>query len=214
MQQNKVCPNCRKEKSVLDFHYKKTEERFSSWCKECLYGFQRRRWSARKIKAIEIMGQKCCKCGYSKNIAALDFHHIDPLTKEMSWTKLRLQPWEDVVKELKKCILVCGNCHAEIHYPQCDINNIKVGQDGHNNNLNREINEISPTGKCPICSVDVYGTKYCSVKCAHFGNRVVKRPSKEVLALEIKNNSWLAISRKYGVSDNAIKKWARRYDLL
>lgn len=50
--------------------------------------------------------------------------------------------------------------------------------------------------------------------CASKKRRKVKRPTKEVLAKDIDNLSWLAIGRKYGVSDNAVRKWARSYGLI
>jgi len=76
---------------------------------------------------------------------------------------------------------------------------------------------------CPICktlftvnkSVLKKGSgKYCSSPCSNIGQRRVIRPSKEDLKNSIKNLSWLAMGRKYGVSDNAVRKWARRYGLI
>lgn len=66
--------------------------------------------------AIEYLGGECCLCGYKRCSAALDFHHQDESQKSFglsqdgmtrSWTKTR--------QELEKCILVCANCHREIH---------------------------------------------------------------------------------------------------
>lgn len=56
--------------------------------------------------------------------------------------------------------------------------------------------------------------KYCGTKCAHISLRRVEQPTRERLKREIAQNSWKALERKYGVSDNAIKKWARRYGLI
>ena len=47
-----------------------------------------------------------------------------------------------------------------------------------------------------------------------FESRKVERPTKEQLAEDIINLSWTAIGKKYGVSDNATRKWARKYGLL
>lgn len=46
---------------------------------------------------------------------SLDFHHKDPNTKEFSIGKEGCIGWEKVKKEIDKCILVCSNCHGEIH---------------------------------------------------------------------------------------------------
>jgi len=56
--------------------------------------------------------------------------------------------------------------------------------------------------------------KYCSSECAHWASRVANRPSAEVLKQEIEEMSWCALGRKYGVSDNAIRKWARQYKII
>lgn len=61
-------------------------------------------------------GLKCSKCGYNRCFAALDLHHLDPALKEFNFkTKLMLKPTEERVKELDKCILLCSNCHRELH---------------------------------------------------------------------------------------------------
>jgi DNA-binding CsgD family transcriptional regulator len=72
-------------------------------------------WRKRKkIELVEYKGGSCIKCGYNKCISALEFHHIDPNGKDFSiggksWSFERLK------KEVDKCILVCSNCHREIH---------------------------------------------------------------------------------------------------
>ena len=72
-------------------------------------------WRKReKIKLVEYKGGKCEKCDYDKCTDALEFHHLDPNEKDFtisgkSWSFERLK------KEVEKCILVCSNCHKEIH---------------------------------------------------------------------------------------------------
>ena len=69
---------------------------------------------------------------------------------------------------------------------------------------------------CKVClhTLQQKETMYCSNKCRAFDNRRAERPSKEELKELIENNSWLALGRMYGVSDNAVRKWAKSYDLL
>jgi hypothetical protein len=71
-----------------------------------------------KQRIIEAMGGCCVICGYNKCDSVLSLHHLDPSKKEMSFGDIRANPvkWETIVKELKKCILICSNCHGEIHY--------------------------------------------------------------------------------------------------
>lgn len=72
----------------------------------------------KKIKqmAVERKGGKCQLCGYSKYIGALEFHHIDPDTKEFGLGLDGMtRSWDRVKNETDKCVLVCSNCHREIH---------------------------------------------------------------------------------------------------
>ena len=72
--------------------------------------------------------------------------------------------------------------------------------------------------KCKICSCKISGrsTKHCH-NCffekimpeISFSQRKVKRPSKEIIIQEVKNLGYCATGRKYGVSDNAIRKWLK-----
>jgi hypothetical protein len=70
-----------------------------------------------KVMAVEYKGGKCSVCGYNKCIAALDFHHLDASSKEFSISADgSTRGWERLKVELDKCILVCSNCHREIHH--------------------------------------------------------------------------------------------------
>lgn len=86
-------------------------------------------WRKRfKERIVFSMGGKCQCCGYNKCIEALELHHINPEEKEMGFGGMRGHPraWEVVVKELRKCVLVCSNCHREIHAKIKEIpNNVK-----------------------------------------------------------------------------------------
>lgn len=67
-------------------------------------------------KAIEYKGGKCMFCGYNRCQSALDFHHFDEKEKGFGISKDGItRSWERIVKELDKCVLVCSNCHREIH---------------------------------------------------------------------------------------------------
>lgn len=72
--------------------------------------------SRRKKKQllVEYKGGKCERCGYNKCIDALEFHHLDPLTKDFTISSSNLS-LEKQKLEVDKCLLVCANCHREIH---------------------------------------------------------------------------------------------------
>jgi hypothetical protein len=51
--------------------------------------------------------------------------------------------------------------------------------------------------------------KFCGNECSGLSTRKIERPSQEVLEKEVKEMGWLGTGRKYGVSDNAIRKWVK-----
>ncbi len=55
--------------------------------------------------------------------------------------------------------------------------------------------------------------KYCNICCQEnnslYQRKVKNRPSKEQLLKEIKETNYCAVGRKYGVSDNAVRKWLK-----
>jgi hypothetical protein len=86
------------------------------------YECQKKRALERKIEIVHMSGGCCSKCGYKKNLAALIFHHVDAGKKEfkLDSRKLSNSTWDNILKELNKCKLLCSNCHAEEHYPHLD----------------------------------------------------------------------------------------------
>ena len=72
----------------------------------------------RKLKqmALALKGGKCQFCGYNRYSGALDFHHIDESQKEFDLSTRGLtRSWKRIKKEIQKCVLVCANCHRELH---------------------------------------------------------------------------------------------------
>ena len=75
----------------------------------------KRRMKIREM-AVRYKGGHCQACGYSKCLGALEFHHPDPSQKDFSISKDGLtRSWDRVRTEIEKCVLVCANCHREIH---------------------------------------------------------------------------------------------------
>ena len=85
-------------------------------CKKCRVIAVQKRRDVLKIKAVEYKGGKCEKCGYSKYIGALEFHHLDPKQKDFGIaSKGYTRSWDSVRIELDKCVCLCSNCHKEAH---------------------------------------------------------------------------------------------------
>ena len=89
------------------------------------YASQQKRGRVRKTELILLNGGECMNCGYSKNSAALQFHHRNPSDKSFCLDMRRCSnnKMSRLISESKKCDLLCANCHAELHSP--DSNNWK-----------------------------------------------------------------------------------------
>jgi hypothetical protein len=69
-----------------------------------------------KRRAIALFGALCLACGCAPAPAALEFHHPDPSKKEFAISVDGIyRSWEKVQKELENCVMLCANCHAEVH---------------------------------------------------------------------------------------------------
>jgi hypothetical protein len=84
---------------------------------------QKRVYIERKKDFIKKFNSKCSKCGYSKNLSALCFHHIDPTLKKLKLDtrSIGTRSMKVLLKEVEKCILLCSNCHAETHNPELNL---------------------------------------------------------------------------------------------
>jgi hypothetical protein len=87
------------------------------------YVKQLERGLSRKLELVQKLGGQCSVCGYSKNLAALVFHHLDEDLKEHSLDMRNLsnRAMDAVLAEFEKCTLLCANCHAELHYPHLEM---------------------------------------------------------------------------------------------
>ena len=169
-----------------------------------------------KKKLIEYKGGKCSKCGYDKDVpSAYDFHHRNPQEKEFAISQYMVLDFEKLKPELNKCDLVCKNCHAEIH-----DNANKEARDimYERYNLYAETKVKRERVRCLVCDDEFQQTvshqKYCSQVCANKDKRkVVEWPTKEDLEKMIREIPMTKIGEKYGVSDNAVRKWAKIYQI-
>ena len=69
-----------------------------------------------KEKAIQYFGNKCNHCLKSYEACVYDFHHINPKIKGTGLINLFHRSWENIMKELTNCIMLCANCHRLHHW--------------------------------------------------------------------------------------------------
>ena len=164
-----------------------------------------------KKRLVEAFGNKCCVCGYSKYTGALHFHHLDPSIKEKGTAQWMSNPtsWANIVDEMKSCICVCANCHAEIHG-----NIIAVPENAQR--FNEEYSEYKLTLEdrmtpCPSCGkLKAHYNKFCSLSCS--GKMRYKVEWDSINLEEMLNNgiSYEKIGEQLGCSGASVKKRANK----
>jgi len=173
-------------------------------CKKCAVDSVQKRRDKLKLLAVNYKGGKCQnpKCGYNKYVGALEFHHMFD-DKEFGISQRgHTKSWDNLKNELNKCILLCSNCHREVHGGLLDVSKFE--------NIKIEINVINNNNNYCECGKKISKKAKRCRKCMSLNSRKIKkRPTKEQLLEEIKNSSYLAVGKKYGVSDNTIRKWLK-----
>lgn len=112
----KQCPKCKTRKELTEFYNRRNKIGNSPYCKPCTTSQTLERQRELKRKAIDYKGGKCIKCGYNKCESAMEFHHLNPNNKDFGLGQVHSTKWSSkITNELDKCVLVCCNCHRELH---------------------------------------------------------------------------------------------------
>lgn len=230
----KYCKACDTNKSIKEFYLcnnkrKGIKEHFS-YCKSCLIQKTIDIQKQVKKEAVEYKGNKCHCCGYNKENAALEFHHLDPTKKDFSIASINksIGHITDKVKdELDKCVLLCANCHREVHFGLIDNSQLILTNNTTEENkdftfktkvvkIEKPNSEQKVTfvriefANCETCN-KVFSKqkyikkKYCSSKC--YSKAIQKVNWDKVNLKELwPKNSMLSIAKSLGVSINSVKK--------
>jgi hypothetical protein len=140
-------------------------------------------WLKNKLIKFNLLENKCSEC------------HLNDL-----WNNKHLKLQLDHIdgnhfnNTLTNLRLLCPNCHSQT--------DTFCGK-----------SKKTKKYKCIECNNETSGyTNICRI-CSMKKLRKVERPTKDILIHEIKNNTFLSLSKKYGVSDNAIRKWCKYYSI-
>ena len=94
---------------------KKDKRAYSDRRQYLIKAVHKRRKKIRQM-AVDYKGRKCERCGYDRCIEALEFHHKDPSQKDFGISSQGYtRSWKNVQEELDKCMMLCANCHRELH---------------------------------------------------------------------------------------------------
>lgn len=101
-------PSKKQPKKIID-------KRYLIKNKEKIYARKNKKRRDLKKEMKNLLGGKCSRCGYNKCLAALDFHHNQGNKEAVVSILLKDCSKQKALKEIKKCILLCANCHREVH---------------------------------------------------------------------------------------------------
>ena len=165
-----------------------------------------------KTKLVTALGGKCQICGYDKCYDALEFHHLDPSSKEYTLSSIIVNPglWEKIKNEASKCILLCSNCHKEVH---SGVSEIPSSFQEFDQNL---IPEKVTLDECPVCNtLKPITQKYCSHACSRKDVQLIDWDSIDLIKLiEIDKRTKVSIAEEIGCSDSTVGKRYKRLKLL
>ena len=94
---------------------RKEKRKYSERRQYLILAVHKRRKKIRQM-AVEYKGGECEMCGYSRCMEALEFHHKNPSQKDFGISSQGYtRSWKKVQDELDKCVMLCANCHRELH---------------------------------------------------------------------------------------------------
>jgi hypothetical protein len=208
------CSKCGVEDKNL--FYKDNTHKNSWLCKDCMKKYLKEKRKFLKFKCVNIKGSKCSKCGYDRNYAALEFHHAKD-DKMFNLCNLSSYSWDDIQNELKKCVLLCANCHSEEHNKlynsSCDF------EFDHESSFFKKKRGYfkAKIAICEVCGTKINSPKnkqrFCSLRCSAKKRQTAGKPDCETLKNLINKMSLEAAGRVYGVSGNTVKQWAKNYKI-
>lgn len=108
--------------------YEKNKEKYKAYYRSKSGRIKKnaRRYELRRLSEFEQWKRTLCctKCG-ENHPACIEFHHLDPSTKEHGISYLRNSK-KKLAEELKKCIVLCSNCHKKLHYEEREQTRIQL----------------------------------------------------------------------------------------
>lgn len=203
--ETKKCVNCKEELEIS--HFWKGEKQngkiyYDSHCIKCMS--IRSKFIKRNCKELCLKYKntyECSKCGYNKCFAALEFHHINPEEKDIKISSFNtITLTVKMKKELDKCIVVCSNCHRELHFED----NIKYEYNPHNKIL-----------YCVDCHNPI-DNRQNKLRCGDCQLLIRTNPpqKEELVKIFNKIGTVKGIAKYYNIKVDNARKWLQDYDII
>lgn len=180
-----------------------------------------------KKRGIQALGGKCSHCGAVLEPCCYDFHHLNPEEKDFTISNSQTngaKSWNKIRDELKKCTLLCANCHRLVHNGYIEIENKQYFNDDYYewdlaNAKQIDHKTMSPIDIdknmiCPLCgNLKCYSSTVC-IKCL-FEEMKKDIPSRDELVEKLYNynGNFTAVGKLYDVSSTTVRKWCKKYNI-
>lgn len=201
--------NCNKCDKIFIYNRNKGCSKIK--CPSCYVSEQRKK---NKKILVEYKGGKCQICDYNKCIEALSFHHLNSNEKDFTISNKMSYSIKRLKLETDKCILVCHNCHTEIHNNITAIpkNNIVLNE----SIFERPIPKKKLKDICPVCNKEkLVINKTCSQTCFKKTRRKVDWDKIDLKNIMKDNQfNFSKTGRQLGVTDNAVRKRAKLLGII
>lgn len=157
-----------------------------------------------KLRLVEAFGNECGVCGYNKSISSLCFHHLDPIGKETILSSI-CKSWKVTVEEARKCVMLCMNCHGEVHVGMTKIPESIMRFDesfAEYKTLRKDMID-----ECPVCGKEKpIFQNTCSKLCGAKIRHKIDWDNIDLLKLYEETGTYIGVASKLGVSDSLIRK--------
>lgn len=172
----------------------------------------------RKQELVNVLGGKCQICGFNSFLTALEFHHEDPSQKkfDVSPANNNNKNIIDTMEEVKKCFLLCANCHRGVHSGELEPPKEHIfNEELANEIIERVTSYHQPHSQkyCANCGKPISRTATLCVACKNTQCRNIEHPTRDDLKSMIRVMPFTEISKKYGVHRESVRKWCRKYNL-
>ena len=163
-------------------------------------------WRLKAKSAIyKAFGNKCGICGYDKCTNAFDLHHLDESEKNANVSSLIVRG--------SKCVCLCSNCHREVHAGVTEIpEDIARFDETLLTEDDIPVRSEKKYDSCPVCGKQKWEKQqFCSNECLGLSRRKMNVSEQELRKLIWEDKlSYVEIGKMFGVSDNAIRKRAKK----
>jgi len=119
---------------------------------------------------------------------------------------------DKILKEARKCIVLCCRCHTELHSGLWSIHDIEPFK--FQEPPPKQYQKNLQTGNCPVCNKPVFGTTSCSRSCAAKMSCKIDWPEPQQVLRMVNETSFWQTGIKLGVSDNSVRKYLKKHNLL